>query len=129
MKHDLLMLSVIKLLMLSILHWIEICNNVKAAAGRKLYQAENCPFCRKYLSWGSPGMFDCVGCPVYEHTGHSACIGTPWKQAARSLMTLYGTMVDPLIQKRFLEEDIAAAEAACRRELAFLVDLLPDPKE
>ena len=35
------------------------------------WKSNSCALCAKYE--------DCHGCPIAIHTGHSGCVGTPWR--------------------------------------------------
>lgn len=41
----------------------------------------NCPLCQEFYRQ------ECVGCPVYERTGHAACDGSPYQDWASEKWT------------------------------------------
>lgn len=67
--------------------------------------AETCALCHKYCL--SDPAYRCHGCPIYEKTGKSDCIGTPR---------------DKYVQSHGWKSALKAAEA----EVAFLQELLKE---
>ena len=72
---------------------------------------ENCSLCSLFHPQNT-GKDQCVGCPVYMHTGYSYCVGTPYSRWAK--LTGGGGRANT-------PSRIKAAEA----ELKFLKGLLP----
>ncbi len=77
--------------------------------------AEACALCHKFRKVNGQWSLTtwCKGCPVKEYTGKTLCAGTPYTFAAIEFNQLRHTQSD-----KFLK--------AARKELLFLVSLLPD---
>lgn len=87
---------------------------------------ENCPLCVLFYDCTDEpedhenGPINCSGCPVSAHTGASDCIGSPY---------IKWMLVQPSLIRPFYARTIKQKLAA-KRELAFLISLLPpDAKE
>lgn len=100
--------STLKALLASVEHWHE--NYFKAGNGNLAWidtSGSKCALCAKFYTTDK-----CDGCPVREATGQDNCLGSPYD------------VVGIAIAEEWIS---AAVQAAVQDEIAFLVDLIPDP--
>ena len=97
----------------SIEHWQE---NVLDPSNASIY-AEDCPLCHRFGNECERLRFSCTAnlggfelCPVSECTGERYCLGSPWCEVEDCLH----------------DSSHEKLREAMQKELAFLVDLLPD---
>lgn len=79
-----------------------------------------CALCRIYNNPST--SVDCVGCPVYKHTGKPGCRGTPYEEARGILMDWRNTSAE-WYQNELKERFLVVAH----KEADFLRSLLPEP--
>jgi len=106
---------IVRKLLKSIGLWQKICLDPVTAARDALFTSEHWALCVEFL------LLECRRCPVFHATGVRGCRKTPRRTAAIRLGQL-DTAAYPMAA-------LENARSACLAELAFLVDLLPDPEE
>lgn len=94
----------------SVEHWRQICECKTAAQAGQLLGRGQCACCQIWNNKEESSEEDCIGCPIFEHTGKRYCGGTPVNVAYEAIDT-------PLDGWR----------AAAKLELGFLSDLLTAP--
>lgn len=101
----------------SIAKWRAIVDGTGADHG-----TSNCPLCQMFYDsdeYDDEGnLRDCIGCPVYDHTGEDNCCGTPFARWAMLVR-------DQSVETGRYAQDVVARDAA-QAELDFLISLLPD---
>lgn len=94
-----------------------------AAPSRELVSPTNCPLCRRY-NVGDVST-RCDGCPIFEHTGWTGCVNSPYEMAEAALNTWGWKQSAEWVSP----EETDRAKAEWRRyaqvEIDFLMSLLP----
>ena len=86
---------------------------------------QSCPLCSEFFHRKDETFLNCAGCPVRERTGQRFCAKTPYDAvffALRDFQAVHRGSTEGFLRSRRFQK-------IARRELEFLVSLLPNSKE